>query len=48
LLESKRKHLKGEGKGSKKNKAEYIDETETQMLYMRNRFLVQVSFSFDF
>jgi hypothetical protein len=48
VLESKRKHLKGEGKGSKKNKAESIDETETQMLYMRNRFLVQVSFSFDF
>ena len=30
---SKRKHLKGEGKSSKKNKAEPIDETETQMIY---------------
>ena len=34
VLESKRKHLKGEGKGSKKNKAESIDETETRMLIL--------------
>lgn len=35
VLESKRKHLKAEGKGSKKNKADPIDEAETNKLYER-------------
>lgn len=34
LCQNKKKHFKGEGKGSKKNKAESIDETETRMLIL--------------
>jgi hypothetical protein len=46
VLESKRKHLKGEGKGSKKNKAESIlMKLRLRCLYEKQ---VQISFSFDF